>query len=156
MIAPRLGSIAFAAMAALPLSQAYAAGQMQAVTLNVPISITWPDSDAAQAFSDGAPQVTCNIYNATVGNPIALPALKPLATATEPLLIDSSGKYAKTVSLAFSVPAGQLAPQGGWTYWCYLARHNSKNYCELSTYAQNRGLKVSTNDCQQWGHSSTH
>jgi hypothetical protein len=156
MIPSRLGRIALAAMAALPLSAAYAAGQMQVVTLSVPISITWPDSDVAQAFSDGAPQVTCNIYNATVGNPIVLPGLKPLATATEPLLIDSSGKYAKTVSLKFSVPAGQLAPQGGWTYWCYLARHNSKNYCELSKYAQNRGLKVSTNDCQQWGTSSTH
>jgi len=156
MIASRLGRIALAAMAALPLSVAHAASQMQVVTLSVPISITWPDSDVAQAFSDGAPQVTCNIYNVMVGNPIALPSAKPLATATEPLLIDSSGKYSKTVSLTFSVPAGQLAPQGGWTYWCYLARHNSKNYCELSKYAQNRGLKVSADECQQWGTSTTH
>lgn len=151
MIASRLGSIALAAVAALSLSTAYAATQMQAVTLNVPISITWPDSDVAQAFSDGAPQVTCNIYNFKVGNPTFLPGQKPLATATEPLLIDSSGKYSKTVSLSFSVPAGQLAPQGGWSYWCYLARHNSKNYCELSKYAQNRGLKVNTDNCQQYG-----
>lgn len=154
MIASRLGIIALAA--ALPLSAAHAATQMQVVTLNVPISITWPDSDVAQAFSDGAPQVTCNIYNFTTGNPIVLPSQKPLATATEPLLIDSSGKYSKTVSLTFSVPAGQLAPKGGWTYWCYLARHNSKNWCELSKYAQNRGLKVSADECQQWGTSTAH
>jgi hypothetical protein len=156
MIASRIGRLALAALAALPLSAAHAATQMQAVTLNVPISISWPDSDAAQAFSDGAPQVTCNIYNFKIGNPTFLPGEKPLATATEPLLVDSSGKYSKTVSLTFSVPAGQLAPQGGWGYWCYLARHNSKNYCELSKYAQGRGLKVTTDDCQQWGNSNTH
>ncbi len=150
MIASRVGTIVLAAVSTLPLAAARAADQMQVVTLNVPIEISWPDSDVAQAFSDGAPQVTCNIYDGKIANPTYLPMVAPLATATQPLLVDSSGKFSKTVSLSFSVPAAKFATAGSWGYWCYLARHNSKAYCELSSFAKNRGLKVNTDDCQNY------
>ena len=146
---PRLlGSIAAAVGFATAVSAALAAEPIQAVTLNVPVDISWPQVDVAQAFADGAPQLTCNLYSGRVGNPIALPMLKPLASEAQPLLVDASGKFSQTVAMKFSVPAGQV--QAGWTYWCYLSRHNSKNYCELSGYAKSRGLTVGTDNCQQF------
>lgn len=37
------------------------------------------------------------------------------------------------------------------TWRCYLSRHNSKKYCELSGYATSRGLKVETDNCRYAG-----
>ena len=125
------------------LGNVHAAQQMQTVTINVPVEINWPASDVAQAFLNGPPLLKCNIYDGMASSDMMkwLALEKPIASGSQPLMIDSSGRFSGNVSVSFSVPAGKYFKNGGGTYWCFVATRNSK-LADLGSLAQQRGLKV--------------
>ena len=125
------------------LGNVHAADQMQTVTINVPVEINWPQADVAQAFLSGPPFLKCNLYNVAVDNDMMkwLALSKPIASGSQPLMIDASGHYSGNVAISFSVPAGTSFPKGGGTYWCFLGTRNAK-LADLGSLAQQRGLKV--------------
>lgn len=130
---------------------ARAADPMQSVTLKVPVEIDWPQADVNQAFIKGPPFLRCEIHQGIApDNPdssqwLALGFDKPLASASQPLMVDASGHFSGNVSLSFSVPASIAK----LTYWCYLAATDTRaNY--LNSLATGRGLKLQTDQGSAW------
>ncbi len=125
------------------LGEVHAAQPLQTVTINVPVEVNWPASDAAQAFLNGPPLLKCNIYDGMASSDMMkwLALEKPIASGSQPLMIDSSGHFSGNVSISFSIPAGKYFASGGGTYWCVIATKNSK-FADLGSVAQQRGLKI--------------
>lgn len=135
------------------LENAHAAVQMQTITINVPVEIDWPQNDVGQAFIKGPPFLRCEIHagkapaNPTSNDYLVLGLDKPLSSASQPLMIDSSGHFSGKVSLSFSIPAPSA--QGSLTYWCYLAAQDARA-AYLDGAAQQRGLKVDVDQGSMW------
>lgn len=136
------------------LESAHAADQVQAITINVPVEIDWPQSDVDQAFIKGPPFLRCEIHalkapaNPTGSDNLALGFDKALSSASQPLMVDASGHFSGKVSLSFSVPAAK-AQNSSLSYWCYLASQDSRA-AYLDAAAQKRGLKVEVDQGSTW------
>ncbi len=133
---------------------ARAADQVQTVTLKVPVEIDWPQADVNQAFLQGPPFLKCYLVGGQAPNdPTSLqwfalagtPDNQFLSTASQPLMVDSSGHFSGTVSVTFSASAAMISKANGLSYFCYLASSNKKN-AYLRDFATGRGLK---NDVEQ-------
>jgi hypothetical protein len=143
-------AIAFLGLFAI-LPGARAADPVQTITLKVPVEIDWPQADVNQAFVKGPPFLRCEIHqgiapdNPDSGQWLALGFDKPLASASQPLMVDASGHFSGNVSLSFSVSASIAK----LTYWCYLAATDTRaNY--LDSLATGRGLKLQTDQASAW------
>jgi len=142
---------AIAALFALFAHGAYAADATQTINLSVPVEINWPESDVAQAFAKGPPYLRCEIHSGTApSNPtssqwLALGLDKPLGSASQPLMVDSSGHYSGKVSFTFTVPASTQS----LSYWCYLAPSDTRA-TYLNNLASGRGLKVENDQGGTW------
>lgn len=142
---------AIAALFALFAHGANAADAMQTVNLSVPVEINWPDSDVGQAFANGPPYLMCEIHalnapnNPTSNDYLVLGLDKPLGSASQPLMVDSTGHYSGKVSFTFTVPASAKV----LSYWCYLASSN-KRLSYLNSYANGRSLKIENDQGGTW------
>lgn len=136
-------------------SRASAADPMQTVTLKVPVQIDWPESDVTQAFVKGPPFLRCEIHGANApSNPTSSDYLslgfdKPLASASQPLMVDASGHYSGTVTLNFPIPAATISKAPGLSYWCYLAPTDTRA-TYLDNLAKQRGLNVQVDQGGVW------
>lgn len=132
---------------------AHAADQMQTITINVPVEIDWPQGDVGQAFLKGPPFLICEIHPGSApDNPTNFEYLglvqKPLALASQPLMVDSSGHFSGKVSVSISVPAATVQ-NSPLSYWCYLASQDTR-MSRLYDYANKRGLKLDFDYSSIW------